>query len=68
MRIAALILLLASAAHAITQAKIDDAASRAHNGLRSVIKKLADKKLAGRDNTTNGSLDAQKYLESKGLI
>jgi hypothetical protein len=65
MRIAALLLLFASAAHAITQAKIDDAASGAHNGLRSVIKKLAAKKIAGRDNTTDGSLEAQKYLIKK---
>jgi hypothetical protein len=58
----ALCLLLFSVAHAITPAEIDDAAARAHNGLRTVVKKLSSNRLAGRDNTTPGSLAAQTYL------
>ena len=59
------LVLVAAPAPAITQAEIDRAASGAHNGLRTVIKKLAGKKLAGRDNTTPGSLAAQTYLIRK---
>jgi hypothetical protein len=58
----ALTVLLATTAAAITPAEIDDAASRAHNGLRTVVKKLTGKKIAGRDNETPGSLAAQTYL------
>jgi hypothetical protein len=62
-----LILLLAtsSVARAITPAEIDAAAATAHNGLRTVVKKLSGKKFAGRDNTTPGSLAAQTYLIRK---
>jgi len=66
MRIATIVaVLIATAAHAITQAQIDAAAPRAHNGLRSVVRKLAGKGLAGRDNDTPGSLGAQAYLIRK---
>lgn len=61
----AVTLLFASAAHAITQVEIDAAAPRAHNGLRSVIRRLAGKGLAGRDNATAESLAAQTYLIRK---
>ncbi len=57
-----LVALLSSTAYALTQAEIDSAAKRANNGLRSVVKKLASEKLAGRDNDTPASLDAQTYL------
>lgn len=56
------LLLLASTARAITQSEIDAAAPHAHRGLRTVVKKLAGDKLAGRDNATPGSLAAQTYL------
>ena len=52
-------------AHAITPAQIERAAKGAHNGLRTVVKKLASKKIAGRDNSTPGSLLAQTYLIRK---
>jgi hypothetical protein len=66
MRIATIVaVLIATAAHAITQAQIDAAAPRAHNGLRSVVRKLAGKGLAGRDNDTPGSLGAPAYLIRK---
>lgn len=66
MRIVTIVVLLAAtAAQAITQAAIDAAASRAHNGLRSVVRTLAGKKLAGRDNDTPGSIGAQTYLIRK---
>ena len=65
MRVVFAVILLASVAHAITQADIDRAAPRAHNGLRGVVKKLASKGIAGRDNTTAGSLLAQTYLIRK---
>src|SRR5262245_49585218 len=55
-------LLLALPAHAITPSAIDKAAAHAHNGLRTVVSKLAAKKVAGRDNGTPGSLIAQTYL------
>ena len=61
----AILLLVSSVAHAITQAQIDAAAPHAQNGLGSVIKKLASKKLAGRDNATPESLLAQTYLIRK---
>lgn len=60
-----LAVLLAVPAFALTPAEIDAAAATAHNGLRTVVKKLAGKKLAGRDNETQGSLDAQTYLIRK---
>jgi hypothetical protein len=63
--ILALALLLATSAHAITQADIDRAAEHANNGLRSVIMKLASRTLAGRDNATPESLLAQTYLIRK---
>lgn len=63
--VVAFAVLLASVAHAITPAEIDKAALRAHNGLRSVVRKLTGEKLAGRDNTTQGSLHAQTYLVRK---
>jgi hypothetical protein len=64
---ALLILMLSAgqAAHAATPQAIDEAARRAHNGLRTVVKKLAAKKVAGRDNGTAGSLEAQTYLIRK---
>jgi hypothetical protein len=52
----------ASVAGAIIPTEIDEAAAHAHNGLRSVVSKLAAKKLAGRDDTTPGSLAARTYL------
>src|SRR5262245_28213916 len=55
-------LLLALPAHAITPSAIAKAAVHAHNGLRTVVSKLASKKVAGRDNGTPGSLIAQTYL------
>lgn len=61
----ALTLLFGSTAHALTPSEIDDAAAGAHNGLRTVVKKLAGKKFTGRDNTTPGSLSAQTYLIRK---
>jgi hypothetical protein len=64
-RLVALALLLGSAARAITPSEVDQAAGRAHNGLRTVVKKLANRGLAGRDNTTPGSLTAQTYLIRK---
>src|SRR6059036_1210188 len=60
-----LILLLASAAHAITPAQIKKTAPRAHNGLRTVVERLAGKKFAGRDNATPGSIVSQTYLIRK---
>jgi hypothetical protein len=45
---AGLVLLVAGAAHAFGPAQIDRAASRAHNGLRTVVRKLAEPRLAGR--------------------
>jgi hypothetical protein len=54
--------LLVSTAHAITLGHIDQFAGHADKGLRQVVKKLAGKKLAGRDNQTEGSVDAQQYL------
>jgi hypothetical protein len=60
-----LVLTLGSAAHAITPAEIDDAASNAHNGLRTVVKKLSGKQFAGRDNGTPGSVSAQTWLVRK---
>jgi hypothetical protein len=64
-RLLLLAVLVAAPAHAITPGEIDRAAAGAHNGLRTVIKKLAGKKLAGRDNATPGSLAAQTYLIRK---
>ena len=64
-RLIVLALLASTAAYAITPAEIDDAAPRAHNGLRTVVRRLAGKRLAGRDNTTPGSLAAQTYLIRK---
>ena len=61
----ALTILLAAPVLAITPGEIDRAAGKAHNGLRSVVKKLAGKKIAGRDNGTPGSLAAQTYLVRK---
>jgi Zn-dependent M28 family amino/carboxypeptidase len=61
----ALILALPGAAHALTPAEIDAAAAGAHNGLRTVVRKLAGKPFAGRDNSTPGSLAAQTYLIRK---
>jgi Peptidase family M28 len=63
-RVLALTLLVVSAslAGAITPTEIDKAAAHAHNGLRSVVGKLAAKRLAGRDNATPGSLAARTYL------
>lgn len=55
-------LLVATAANAVTPDQIDKAAKHADRGLRAVVKKLAGKKLAGRDNQTPGSESAQKYL------
>jgi len=62
-------LLVATAAHAITPDQIDRAAKRADRGLKTVVKKLAGKKLAGRDNQTPGSEGAQAFLikQMKGL-
>jgi hypothetical protein len=56
------VLLVGSAAHAISPAEIDQAAQRAHNGLRTVVRRLVSPRLAGRDNTTPGSTAAQTYL------
>src|SRR5262249_55676638 len=61
----ALPLLLVTSAHAITQADVDRAAAHAHNGLRSVIMKLASPTFGGRDNATPQSLLAQTYLIRK---
>jgi hypothetical protein len=61
----ALTLLVGATAHAITPAEIDEAAAGAHNGLRTVVKKLAGAKFVGRDNSTPGSLAAQTYLIRK---
>jgi hypothetical protein len=58
----ALVVLTFSTAQAITPKQVDDAARHAQNGLRSVVKKLSSKKLAGRDNATPGSLGARTYL------
>jgi hypothetical protein len=60
-----LALLSASVAHALSPAEIDAAAGKAHNGLRTVINRLAGKKFEGRDNGTPGSLAAQTYLIRK---
>src|SRR5262245_53575146 len=60
-----LALLVGSVAHALTPKEIDDAAAKAHNGLRTVVGKLAGKKFQGRDNATPGSLAAQTYLIRK---
>ena len=58
----ALVVLAATSAHAVTPTQVEAAAGHAQNGLRSVVKKLASNKLAGRDNTTPGSLAARTYL------
>jgi hypothetical protein len=60
--VVALSFLLVSTAHAITLGHVDKAAAHADRGLRQVVKKLAGKKLAGRDNQTQGSTDAQAFL------
>jgi hypothetical protein len=60
-----LTLLAGTTAHALTPEEIDEAAAHAHNGLRTVVKKLAAKRIAGRDNGTPGSLAAQTYLIRK---
>lgn len=57
-----LIAVTALPASALTQAEIDAAAARATYGLRTVVRKLASERLAGRDNNTPQSIDAQTYL------
>ena len=57
-----LIVVAALPASALTQAEIDAAAARATSGLRTVVRKLASERLAGRDNNTPQSIDAQTYL------
>lgn len=52
-------------AQALTQSDIDRVAPRAHAGVRTVVRKLASDRLAGRDNNTQGSLDAQTWLIRK---
>lgn len=61
----ALTVLFASTVHALTASEIDDAAAGAHNGLRTVVRRLASKSFGGRDNTTPGSLAARTYLIRK---
>src|SRR5437868_3380969 len=57
-----LTLVLTTPAQAMSLADIETAASTAHGGLRSVVKALARKSVAGRDNGTPGSLTAQTSL------
>ena len=52
-------------AGAITPTEIDEAAAHAHDGLRSVVSKLAARKLAGRDDMTPGSVAARTDLIRK---
>jgi hypothetical protein len=61
-RVLVLLVAVASTAGAITPVEIDEAAAHAHDGLRSVVRKLAGRKLAGRDNGTPGSVAAQRCL------
>jgi aminopeptidase YwaD len=61
----ALATLIASSASAFTQAEIDQIAPNVHNGLRSTVRKLSSRALAGRDNDTPGSIDSQTYLIRK---
>jgi hypothetical protein len=61
----ALCLFLAGPALALTPAAVEKAAGQAHGGLRTVVKKLASKKLAGRDNASDQSLAAQTWLIRK---
>jgi len=52
----------AAPALALTDAQIDVGAKQATRGLKGPVKKLASKRLAGRDNDTEGSRLAQRYL------
>jgi len=56
---------LATPAGALSPAEIDQVALRAHAGVRTVVHKLASDRLQGRDNNTQGSLDAQTWLIRK---
>src|SRR5262249_31953948 len=56
---------LATPSGALTPAEIDRTALRAHAGVRTVVRKLASDRLQGRDNDTQGSLDAQTWLIRK---
>jgi hypothetical protein len=58
----ALTLTTEPAAGALTQSQIDKGAQKAARGLKGPVKKLASDKLAGRDNATEGSFRAQRFL------
>ncbi|MFN8544067.1 MAG: M20/M25/M40 family metallo-hydrolase [Candidatus Binatia bacterium] len=60
-----LVLGVTAPAAALTPAEIDAVGGKAHSGLRTVVRKLASDKLLGRDNATQGSLDAQAWLLRK---
>lgn len=64
MRIAAAlgVLLLVGTGNALTQPEIDHVGGKAHQRLRTVVRKLAAKKYAGRDNNTPESFDIQTWL------
>ena len=67
MRIVAVLgaLLLTGTGHALTQPEIDLVAAKAHQGLRTVVRKLAAPRFAGRDNNTPESADIQTRLIRK---
>jgi hypothetical protein len=46
----------------LTEAQIEAGAKQASKGLKGPVKKLASKKLAGRNNATEGSFRAQEFL------
>jgi hypothetical protein len=56
------LLCVASTAVALTPVEIDRGARRATGGLKRVVRTLAGERLAGRDNDTQGSFDAQAFL------
>jgi hypothetical protein len=56
------VLALVGTGNALTQPEIDHAAIRAHQRLRTVVRKLAAPKFAGRDNDTPESLVIQTWL------
>lgn len=52
----------APAAAALSPQQIEKGAKKATRGLKGAVKKLASNKLAGRDNATEGSFRAQRFL------
>lgn len=50
------------AAAALSQTTIDKGAKKATRGLKGPVRKLASNRLAGRDNATEGSFRAQRFL------